>query len=727
MKRILETMKIKDYWYMVCSFLFTLVIPIIFLISYQYTAYDLSKNLVEQSNKKIIDNATLSIDTNVNNISLTFDKLVFEPEIYSFFNNKTNYKGSSDLYIVKNAKRTLDKYSHYFDKEFVSDILVFNPSNGIALSKELDYADLCTFYNSVYQYGNYQYSQFISILDKVPPRGQFLSNQKVTIKDKNEDVISYVRPMFDESNQRMGYLIAHISTNSLTREFAALNYGDTGYFTISDIDEKTLFSTHNSIDEYKNNQDEFYVTKCVNLNSAFSYELGLPKTYISETIKPLRDIPKVYILISIFLGIALSVLLSYLRIKPISELFSLFEPEQEHYQFNSLSAGLHKIIEENSAIKVKLSEQFVLAKYELINKVFNGDFEEDEIDKISQTLKCPVSDCYYVVLDITDKTNNKSSNLFLPATETAIISAGFTNHFMQPYKGKSLSCFICLEDNDLDKFSSMLTSVKHILQSVGGFNASIYAGSIVISMQGISQSKKEADFLFVNIEKSGIYIHDLMLDTINFHYPIKTETRLIKAITEGKSKKVGDTLDHLFESNLNDKEINLTLYKRFVEGIINTFFRIDSTLFVTYKNKINAIERVNSIKRSCIELRQLAFSLTEKFINKNENCEFTLQEEVMDYVKNHYCESTFTILELADKFNKSYDCMYNYFKKTYKKTFSAFLEQMRIEKSMELLKTGENIDTIAKLCGYNSSHSFRRTFNKRNGVTPSVYRDQVTK
>ena len=53
---------------------------------------------------------------------------------------------------------------------------------------------------------------------------------------------------------------------------------------------------------------------------------------------------------------------------------------------------------------------------------------------------------------------------------------------------------------------------------------------------------------------------------------------------------------------------------------------------------------------------------------------------------------------------------------------SAF-EHHAVLHTCQALERGDSIEATAQICGYNSSHTFRRAFKKRKGILPSDYRD----
>ena len=60
--------------------------------------------------------------------------------------------------------------------------------------------------------------------------------------------------------------------------------------------------------------------------------------------------------------------------------------------------------------------------------------------------------------------------------------------------------------------------------------------------------------------------------------------------------------------------------------------------------------------------------------------------------------------------------------------FSAYIEDLRLEKGIEYLRTtGKTINEIAELIGYNSSSVFRNALKRRHGASPNQFRNDMKK
>ncbi|GAA0122587.1 AraC family transcriptional regulator [Clostridium faecium] len=101
-------------------------------------------------------------------------------------------------------------------------------------------------------------------------------------------------------------------------------------------------------------------------------------------------------------------------------------------------------------------------------------------------------------------------------------------------------------------------------------------------------------------------------------------------------------------------------------------------------------------------------------------------KKALDYIDARYNESI-TLEDISDylKINKCYFC--NIIKKETGKTFSQLLNEVRIEKSKELLlKENSSILDVALSVGFNNQNYYNMTFKKLTNMTPLEFRNSKT-
>lgn len=99
-------------------------------------------------------------------------------------------------------------------------------------------------------------------------------------------------------------------------------------------------------------------------------------------------------------------------------------------------------------------------------------------------------------------------------------------------------------------------------------------------------------------------------------------------------------------------------------------------------------------------------------------------EKGIDYIRNHLYDSD------IDYYTPSKICgiSYTYFKKLFKEKFGfppvKYVNDMRLERSRELLATDEfSVSEIAKMCGFENTYYFSKKFKEKYQLSPTVYRN----
>ena len=101
--------------------------------------------------------------------------------------------------------------------------------------------------------------------------------------------------------------------------------------------------------------------------------------------------------------------------------------------------------------------------------------------------------------------------------------------------------------------------------------------------------------------------------------------------------------------------------------------------------------------------------------------------QILDYIEGHYAEEL-TLAKLASMFNFSYYYLSAYFGTHYKKSFTEYLNSVRIKKAQQLLhERSLPVAEVSVKVGYTDNSYFSRVFKKYVGVTPTDYRRQFEK
>lgn len=112
------------------------------------------------------------------------------------------------------------------------------------------------------------------------------------------------------------------------------------------------------------------------------------------------------------------------------------------------------------------------------------------------------------------------------------------------------------------------------------------------------------------------------------------------------------------------------------------------------------------------------FSLSKE---QRKTMNWIIFEEIAEYIKRNYAD--ITIQDLVNNFHYQEDYFNRLIKSKTGLTYSAYVQQIRLEKAEQLLTTtSKRVDEIADIVGYHNKGYFYRIFQERYGMTPSKYR-----
>jgi transcriptional regulator GlxA family with amidase domain len=182
---------------------------------------------------------------------------------------------------------------------------------------------------------------------------------------------------------------------------------------------------------------------------------------------------------------------------------------------------------------------------------------------------------------------------------------------------------------------------------------------------------------------------------------------------------------------LNRQEPNILL-----EGFCTFFSRIPAPAenapfsqeaLETAILQLKASMPVEEFQNKCFYFRKIADLLpsTETAIPKP----LTISEKrlckIQDFLKENYTKNI-QLSDIASQIGLSEEALCRFFKKHTSQTLFAYMNKMRIEASVQMLReTDDSISGIAYSCGFNTICHFNKLFKQSKGMTPMRYREMI--
>ena len=203
-------------------------------------------------------------------------------------------------------------------------------------------------------------------------------------------------------------------------------------------------------------------------------------------------------------------------------------------------------------------------------------------------------------------------------------------------------------------------------------------------------------------------------------------------LLKGNDTHTAETFIHSLCSEL--KAFDYTLISSvkdfFTQLMRKLYYHSDSFLLPSFSTEETLADSIHIIwdiqylneleKYMCRRIRSLFLELEEGSGQMQDN---PLPYKIKNYIDLSYSDPNLCLQSLSDAFNitTSYICII--FKKQYQKTINQYINEKRIEKSIEYLDhSDKKIKEISSLIGFPDSNYFIKVFKKITGITPKEYR-----
>jgi YesN/AraC family two-component response regulator len=182
-------------------------------------------------------------------------------------------------------------------------------------------------------------------------------------------------------------------------------------------------------------------------------------------------------------------------------------------------------------------------------------------------------------------------------------------------------------------------------------------------------------------------------------------------------------------SNCSLEEIRIQVYSAIIA--IGRRFGKDNANFsdvfgkqqYDYLNKIGRIEEVRSMKLWITNYFAWIMDYSSSKLNVSNTDAIVKAKR---YITDNYEDAELSLSKVAEYVGLNEKYLTNRFTKETGETFTAYLTQFRIQKSMELLKsTNFKVYEIAEMVGYYNVEHFNRMFKRLNGISPAQYRKSM--
>lgn len=228
---------------------------------------------------------------------------------------------------------------------------------------------------------------------------------------------------------------------------------------------------------------------------------------------------------------------------------------------------------------------------------------------------------------------------------------------------------------------------------------------------------------------------------------------VIENFSQGDIFLIGPQVPHCVQADENQKVHGITIHflgRAFGKG----FFELpenhqilglleDMKLGITYKGaafndfveiletliQLQSFERMIAFLKLLYKISQMKnrrLISSRGFIKINSHKDYRLVNKTYEYIITRFDSQTISLEEISSHVNMSSSTFCRFFKRHFQKTYTSFLNEVRIGHACKLLQdTNDNIAQIAYASGYNHLTHFNKQFKRIMGFSPKKYRREL--
>lgn len=774
MNIMLPTKKASVYWQFIISYIVLLIITIMIGYLTYFQTFQIAKSDAIQSIISALEQGMTMLDTRLMEVESMAMQLSVDQNIQAFMNVKlplqnTDYDRIRDLYKKIPAYKLTNK--------FIFDTFIYFKNSETIVSPSYTSSRASVLYNIMLKYEDLSYEQWKDKLFEKYYNGDYWPVMKITSDSTRQNVITYLHTVNTSTyNSPSCVILVMIRESELKKSLASLQIQQGGWYYILDRNKNVItsenYSDDRAIDNYrlinenlkvlsekgyveiKEKGQKFFLIHTKSSYNNWTYVAAIPIGTMFKRINYIRNFYLLAIIVSFSIGLALAVYMAYRNSRPISELARKIKTRYEAIEstgmneYDFISGTISHLIDRNTTLQEEREKLIHMMRAGFFERLFRSGFNRlQDIQQIMLSIDLDFNwDRYVVFVCRIEGFNNEVSDeitLQMDIARVAIVN------ILKKYDGDDLQYHHVEVDKiafiygmSLKSKTDWVNEIDSLLRNIINDCASEYNIRLLFGVGTIFESLVDAKKSFDEairalectvVNHNGIILYSNIPKGISgYYYPVELEIRLMNLVKIGDYNEVVTILDAVFERNFEYENLSANMATELVYEMRSTITKLreqilieDAVLEEQIETKLSSLEKPGSAKELAQSLKDiykvLCDAVNERKKSKNNN----MREQVLAFIQEHYSKSTLCLYDIASHFNLTETYFSQFFKEQVGETFSAYLENLRMKKAIELLKGGRlSINDIAQNVGYNNPNTFYKAFKRIYGVSPRAYKQQ---
>lgn len=651
-------------------------------------------------------------------------------------------------YYSKEGKASLQTYK--ITNEFVEEVYLYYKEEPENFFSSIGKLSVEGFLEKVIPDNDMQQGQLIDQLEKAYPTLLTIEGASLA---RHHSRFFYIVPLQNDELTVYGAAIYEIKEASLAKMLDLTNSdGASTNYLINDEFQILASTNHNDLtvflndpqemaqittqDTFQFNQQKYLVQSIPNEELHISV---VSVTNPSQALSLVNRVQEHFILIFmciLFVGIIAVTLMGIRNYRPIRKIEHLVrefhkDMEMSVNSMDDVHNTLAAVLEEQQELHKEIQMQTPHAREQVLRKLMSGRLRsEQEVARLIEAVHIHFPADNYFVITIDTKTvaskYKAGESCFLIDYIEEISSQGYTAYATEILSTEVIALTVGFDHRYQQE--EIVQEVAAKIAAAIGLLPAIGVGTIVNELTAINESYIEGlaalDYHVSNNQQIIYYLEISAEEQRSaIQYPDSQKLKLIQALNQGNSDIAIETVHWLIKDGLS-KQRSQPVQKMYGYYLLNTVAQTGGEL-VGEEILLFAAEHADftNLMQLGTVLQQLVQHICEKVRDRPQNQESELNETIFAYIKANFQSSQLSLESIAEEFKVSVSYISRFVKKESGKTFSKYIQELRLEKiKQELVETDLPIKEIIRDNGYYDVSNYTRKFRTIVGVTPGQYR-----
>lgn len=314
------------------------------------------------------------------------------------------------------------------------------------------------------------------------------------------------------------------------------------------------------------------------------------------------------------------------------------------------------------------------------------------------------------------------------ALEAEAPAAGALRVLTHPYRGASTAVIFLSDADSMNAAREQALEYLSALIKYADARPRAGLGKVYESIEDLPLSAQQALYC-AQAEglADGVHVFDIVSRTFNApHFTIRQQQRLANATKHHDAAVIEEVFDSILTENTQDRHLSSALKGVLLANVESTLLSVAEEMITDHNlsDLLHAVRRSGDFRERLSALKQAFIDISRAGDEKPAG--EALRSRLEQYMRDHCHDSDLCVTSAAASFGLSESHFSMTFKDLLGEPFSAYLENMRLQKAIALMReTDQSLEAIARQVGYNNSTTFRRAFKRAMGISPQKFRDDM--